>query len=371
MLLNWSRRDAYALGFGPFPIIFSMNLFLRFRDDWFYLQFVMIAVGLLAKELIRWKKDGRLAHIFNPSSFPLAVFSIALMLTGATRITWGPEIATTQFYPPHIYLFLFLVALPGQILFGVTTMTMSAVVTTYLFGVAYFAATGTYFFIDDYIPIAVFLGMQLLFTDPSTSPRSELGRVMFGVIYGLSVVAFYAGLEQIGAPTFYDKLLPVPFMNLAVRAIESDRGVQRARLAESRASVDGAGADSPQPRVRVGVGVDICRDERARGERHASRPLRAVLAARVRRQPPGRVPRPGGHRIPVLRRRVRLVVQRTRHVDGERPTRPDAADRTGFRAGVRAGVSGGLFERKGWRAGDRLGARGPGAVRLLSCSPRG
>jgi hypothetical protein len=31
MLLNWSRRDVYALGFGPFPVVFSMNLFLWFR----------------------------------------------------------------------------------------------------------------------------------------------------------------------------------------------------------------------------------------------------------------------------------------------------------------------------------------------------
>ena len=27
-LLSWSRRDSYTLGFGPFPVIFSINLFL-------------------------------------------------------------------------------------------------------------------------------------------------------------------------------------------------------------------------------------------------------------------------------------------------------------------------------------------------------
>src|SRR4030095_1294529 len=66
MLLSWSRRDAYTFGFAPFPVIFSINLFLWFKPDWFYLQFAMVAVGLAAKELIRWKKEGRLAHIFNP-----------------------------------------------------------------------------------------------------------------------------------------------------------------------------------------------------------------------------------------------------------------------------------------------------------------
>ena len=220
ILLAWSRRNSYTLGFAPFPVIFSINLFLWFKPDWFYLQFLMIAVGFAAKELIRWNKDGRRTHIFNPSSFPLAVFSLALILTGTTSITWGPEIARTQFNPPNIYLLLFLVGLPGQLLFGVTTMTMSAVVTTYLFGLAYYGVTGTYYFIDNYIPVAVFLGMHLLFTDPSTSPRTESGRIIFGMIYGLGNILLYAVLGRLGIPTFYDKLLPVPIMNLSIKAID-------------------------------------------------------------------------------------------------------------------------------------------------------
>ena len=220
MLLSWARRDRYTFGFGPFPVIFSINLFLWFRPDWFYMQFLLVALGFAAKELIRWHKDGHPAHIFNPSSFPLAVFSIALLVTGRTDMTWGQDIASTQFYPPHMYLFLFLIGLPGQYFFGVTTMTMSAVVTTYLFGLLYYAATGIYFFYDSYIPIAVFLGMHLLFTDPSTSPRTEFGRLIFGALYGLSTVALYAALGHMGLPTFYDKLLPVPILNLSVRFID-------------------------------------------------------------------------------------------------------------------------------------------------------
>ena len=53
MLLSWSRGQRYRLGFGPFPIIFSINLFLWFKDDWFYLQFLMIGVGFLGKEFVR------------------------------------------------------------------------------------------------------------------------------------------------------------------------------------------------------------------------------------------------------------------------------------------------------------------------------
>jgi len=220
MLLSWSRRETYVLGFGPFPVIFSINLFLWFKPDLFYLQFVIVALGLAAKELVRWNKDGRRAHIFNPSSFPLAVLSFALLATGATDLTWGREIATTQFYPPHMYLVLFLIGMPGQFFFGVTLMTMSAVLTTYVFGLIYYATTGIYFFYDSYIPISVFLGMHLLFTDPATSPRTELGRVIYGVLYGLSTVALYQLLGSAGMPTFYDKLLQVPILNLSIKAID-------------------------------------------------------------------------------------------------------------------------------------------------------
>jgi len=226
MLLVWSRRDQYSLGFSPFPVVFSINLFLWFKPDWFYFQFLIVALGFMAKEFLRWNKDGRNAHIFNPSSFPLAVFSVILLVTGTTDLTWGKEIASTQFYPPHMYLVLFLLGMPGQFFFGVTLMTMSAVVATYVFGLAYFASTGIYFFYDSYIPISVFLGMHLLFTDPATAPRTELGRIFFGVLYGLSTVLLYQLLGSMGMPTFYDKLLQVPFLNLSIKGID--------RLARSR-----------------------------------------------------------------------------------------------------------------------------------------
>jgi hypothetical protein len=228
MLIAWSRTDEYTLGFGPVPVVLSTDLFLWFRDDWFAFQFLMIAAGFAGKAFITWSKDGRRAHVFNPSAFTLTVTSLLLIAAGASDLTWGREIAVTEFYPPQMYLFIFLVSLPGQFLFGVSSMTLAAVVTTYLFGLGYFAATGTYFFLDSYIPIGVFLGMHLLFTDPSTSPRSELGRLVFGALYGLSVVGLYWLLTRAGVPAFYDKLLQVPLLNLGIQGI--DRAVRSPAL---------------------------------------------------------------------------------------------------------------------------------------------
>ena len=229
MLLAWSRRETFALTFGPFPVVFSINLFLRFRDDYFALQFVLVAIAFLAKELIRWQKDGRRVHIFNPSSFALAIVSLVLLLTRTTNVTWGEEIATLLFLPPHIYLFLFLISLPAQFRFGITTMSLSAIVTIYAIGLVYFGVTGTYFFVDSYIPVAVFLGMLLLVTDPATAPRTELGRVIFGALYGVSTVLLYWVLGALGAPTFYDKLLQIPVLNLSVQVL--DRFARSPRMA--------------------------------------------------------------------------------------------------------------------------------------------
>ncbi len=219
-LLQWTRRDTYQLGFGPIPIVLSINFFLWFRPEWYYWQFVIIALGYAAKEFIQWQKHGRKAHVFNPSSFPLAVFSVVLIVTGTTDATLGLQIAQTLFNPPHIFGVIFLVALPAQILFRVTTMTLASVVTAFAWGLIYFAITGTYFFKDAYVPIAVFLGMHLLFTDPATSPRTEVGRVIFGVLYAVLTIAFHSVLEALDAPAFYDKLLPIPILNIMVRRID-------------------------------------------------------------------------------------------------------------------------------------------------------
>ena len=104
MLVCWSRRDKWILGFGPIPIIFSMNLFLWFRDDWFYLQFVMIAIIVFGKEFLRWKRDGHLTHIFNPSAFALFLTSIVLLATHNTPITWGTrDFVDFQFAAVYLY----------------------------------------------------------------------------------------------------------------------------------------------------------------------------------------------------------------------------------------------------------------------------
>ena len=220
MLLSWSRREKYVLGFGPFPIILSINLFLWFRDDWFYMQFLMIAVGFMGKEYVRWRRQGKIVHIVNPSAFSLGLFSLVLIATNTTSLTWGQEIASTLTLAPHIYLFLFLIGLIVMYFFSITLVAATAAMTLFGFSAMYSVTMGVPYFLDSEIPAAVFLGLHLLITDPSTSPRTPSGRAIFGGMYGLGVVGLYSLLGAIGVPTFYDKLLCVPLLNASVIGID-------------------------------------------------------------------------------------------------------------------------------------------------------
>jgi Sel1 repeat len=220
MLVCWSRRDKWILGFGQIPIIFSMNLFLWFRDDWFYLQFVMVALIVFGKEFLRWKRDGQNTHIFNPSAFALFLTSVVLIATHNTPITWGDEIATTFLNPPNFFVEMFVLGLIVQALFSVTLVTLSAAAALYVLNIIYTSYTGTYMFIDTNIHPAIFLGLHLLVTDPATSPRKNFGKVIFGAAYCAGIFGLVPLLEALGAPVFYDKLLCVPLLNLTVRALD-------------------------------------------------------------------------------------------------------------------------------------------------------
>jgi hypothetical protein len=216
LLFRWFKGEPWAIGFGRFPIIFSTNLFLWFKDDWFYFQFLMIAFGVFAKDYFTWVRDGRRTHIFNPSAISLSVASLLLILTDSTAIGWGYEISNTLNNPTYIYIEIFILGLIVQYLFQVTLVTLATAIALLTLGVIYHQITGVYFFYTSDIPIAVFLGLHLLVTDPSTSPKTTWGKFIFGFLYGVSVMLLFEILEFFGQPTFYDKLLCVPLLNLSV-----------------------------------------------------------------------------------------------------------------------------------------------------------
>jgi hypothetical protein len=226
-LFAWTRGRPWRLASGPTPIILSTNLFIWFRDDWFVWQFAMIAAGLLGKEFVRWTKDGRRTHIFNPSGFGLACAATVLIVTGTTDLTWAKPLATT-IEVQHIFIVIFGLGLVVQHFFAVTLMTLLAALAMVACNVAYTWWTGVYLFGSTNLPAAAFLGLHLLMTDPSTSPRSNLGRALFGLGYGFGYVVAFEALGAIGAPELYAKLYPVPVLNGTVQFL--DRLAKRGAL---------------------------------------------------------------------------------------------------------------------------------------------
>ncbi len=220
LLLGFSRRDHVRTGFGPIPIVGSVNLFLWFQDEWFGLQFVLLAVGALAKEFLVWERDGRRRHVFNPSSFPLFLACVGLWATGSDDLTFASDIAVTQGTVPYGWLGIFLLGLVVQSLFSVTLVTLGALLAIFVLNQLVTFATGSFIWVDVGVPVAVYLGCHFLITDPATSPRSDAGRFVFGLLYGTAVTGLYLGLREVGGPAHYDKLLCVPFLNLLVRRLD-------------------------------------------------------------------------------------------------------------------------------------------------------
>jgi hypothetical protein len=230
MAFAWTRGKPWRSGFGPIPITLSMNLFLWFKDDWFYWQFAMLAIAFIQKDAFHWTRDGVKRHIFNPSAFALSVAALILIPFDLSYTTWGEEIATTLAYPANIYVVIFALGLIVHFRFPIVLMTMSAVAGCVFFQWLHWRETGNYIFVDATVPIAVFLGMNFLFTDPMTSPRTTLGKLIFGFLYGSLVVFEYKWLSTMGRPamgdahavnvTYFDKLIQVPLLNLMVPALD-------------------------------------------------------------------------------------------------------------------------------------------------------
>lgn len=218
-LWSWTRGRAWRFSSGPTPIVLSTNLFIWFQDDWFVWQFAMITTGLLGKEFIRWTKDGRKTHIFNPSGFGLACAATVLIVTGTTDLTWAKPLSTTL-EVQHIFVVLFVLGLVVQYFFAVTLMTFAAALAMIISNLLYTEITGVYLFASTNLPAAAFLGLLLLMTDPSTSPRTNIGRTLFGLGYGFGYVVMFEILGRIGAPELYAKLYPVPILNCTIQILD-------------------------------------------------------------------------------------------------------------------------------------------------------
>ena len=128
MLLSLSRHQEWRAGFGPVPIMLSINLFIWFKPEYFYMQLSMVTVTYLAKEFLTWQRDGKTRHIFNPSGFSLTVAAVLLLCCRtAGTYTTGVNLVESFELMPSFYEVIFILGLVVQILFATTPVTIGAV----------------------------------------------------------------------------------------------------------------------------------------------------------------------------------------------------------------------------------------------------
>ena len=108
---------------------------------------------------------------------------------------------------------------------------------------------------------------------------------MFGMLYGLSAVALYHVLGAAGVPTFYDKLLQVPILNLSVKLLDRASRARWLEVLDPARVGRSLTARQRHVAIPVGLGSGLRADEREPGcGRPPPGPVAAVLGTSV----PGR-----------------------------------------------------------------------------------
>ena len=210
-----------------------------------------------------------------------------------------------------MYTVLFLIGLVVMYFFAITPVTAMAAATLFGLSALYSMLTGVPYFVDSEIPTAVFLGLHLLVTDPSTSPRTPLGRAVFGVLYGLGVFGALRAAHRAGrADLLRQAALRAAPQPDGAGDRSAGRADRRTPLARSRSASTAPIGQRNLAHMAVWI-VFFGADDRDRAHRRdAPRRLAAVLAAGVRRGSPHGLRAAAAHRGVVLRRQRRLGVQR-------------------------------------------------------------
>lgn len=206
------RARRLEFGVGALPIALSTNLFVIYPPGYLGLTLAAITVALWSKHHVRLPRG----HVFNPSALGLTTVGIFSLATIGMGI--GDTAAEFSLMPNGTFLVL-LLGLVVQWRLGVVLVSIGAFLGLQL--------VSPIFQEQIYEPAwaPVTLVITLLVTDPATTPRLPLERLLFGILAGVAMLL--VGHASIAAwdNDLYGKVAGVVLANLALPLVVAAREV--------------------------------------------------------------------------------------------------------------------------------------------------
>jgi hypothetical protein len=213
LLLAWTLRRPYSIGFGPVPVVLSANLFVWFQPGDVLLYALMIALALASKAFVR--VHGR--HVFNPSVFGITIIAALCILL--PQIFQYRDISHDFDRPPHMALVIIALSLIPQIRLRTAPVSLGVVCSLLGTMLIVYTLTGYRGGPSPWWPPWL-LAITLLAPDPATIPSGSLPRLLFGLFLGVAFYAVSRALLFSVGTDFFSKVMPIPMANLLVPYFE-------------------------------------------------------------------------------------------------------------------------------------------------------
>jgi hypothetical protein len=192
---SFLRYGSWRVGLGTIPVVFSINLF-----EWLDYRGAMLTIlGAFATKAYV-QRAGR--HVLNPSAAGLALTAVVSVLAPGWVHFGG--VFHTMNVPPNLAEWILLVAILPQSRFRILPVSIGAALGLIALNNPATARP------------AIILAIALLATDPATIPRTDAGKLLYGLAVGLGIPLFSQLLRGLGQPDDFAKVLPIPFANLFV-----------------------------------------------------------------------------------------------------------------------------------------------------------
>jgi hypothetical protein len=198
-LFCFARFGSWRLGLSPLPVIFSINLF-----EWFDWRALVIAILVAFGSKAFVHRGGR--HIFNPSVAGLTAVGI-ISVTIPDVVHFASAFHTLNI-PPNMAEWVLLVALLPQTRFRILPVSLGAVLALW--------STGN----PAIMRPSIILAFTLLASDPATTPKTDLGKALFGAVVGFGLATLSIVMRRLGQPDDFAKVMSVAVANALVLRLD-------------------------------------------------------------------------------------------------------------------------------------------------------